>query len=521
MPRIGPAPRPSVKPVKNLSDEIEWRATNEGLKPFFKRRSTSIAWAPQPGSQEIFLTCPTRECLYEGTRGPGKTDALIMDFARDVGRGLGPDWRGVLFRRSYKELGDVIEKTKKWFPRIFPGAVYNETDHFWRFPADEALLLRHFERDSDYNSYHGHAYPWIGWEELCNWSTDVPFISMISTNRSANPRVRKRIRATANPYGVGHNWVKLRYKLPILPGRIIGPVIKDAVDREGKPVHWRVAVRGTLAENKVLLYADPNYGQSIGAAAQNESQLKAWREGDWDVVAGGMFDDVWNQAIHVVPDFPLHKIPAGWYVDRSYDHGQSKPFSVGWWAESNGEPFTWNGRTYGQKRGDLYRIAEWYGCVKDRPNEGLNMPAGAIAQGIAKRETTMRIRDRVKPGPADTQIFDPSELREDWDPVRSVATDMEKHGIRWTHADKGPGSRKQGWQQIRKALLNALNPQREEAGLFVLESCQDGFVRTIPVLPRDDKDLDDVDDQSEDHVGDETRYRLRNARTATPGGWVW
>ncbi|HKW13333.1 MAG TPA: terminase, partial [Candidatus Krumholzibacteria bacterium] len=232
--------------------------------------------------------------MYEGTRGPGKTDALLMDFARDIGRGLGVDWRGVLFRRTYLELGDVIEKSKKWFPRIFAGAQYNETEHFWRFRDGEALLLRQFERDSDYDKYHGHAYPWIGWEELCNWPNDVPFTSMISTNRSANPHVRKRIRATANPYGVGHNWVKLRFRLPIPPGRIVGPVIADALDREGKPTHHRVVVHGDLSENKILLFADPNYEQTIGAAAKNESQLKAWKRGDWDVVAGGMFDDVWR-----------------------------------------------------------------------------------------------------------------------------------------------------------------------------------------------------------------------------------
>ena len=47
-----------------------------------------IIWAPQPGSQEVFLACPVFEALYDGTRGPGKTDALLMDFAQDVGKGL-------------------------------------------------------------------------------------------------------------------------------------------------------------------------------------------------------------------------------------------------------------------------------------------------------------------------------------------------------------------------------------------------------------------------------------------------
>ena len=489
-------------------DAVEWRETEDGLRPVLRSGKVEVVWAPQEGSQQAFLECPVRECLYEGTRGPGKTDALLMSFAKDVGRGLGADWRGVIFRRTYPELGDIIAKSKKWFPRIFPRATYNEQEHVWKFPWGETLLFRPFERDSDYDKYHGHAYPFLGWEELCNWPTDVPFTSMISTNRSANPKVPRRIRATANPYGVGHNWVKLRYRLPIPDGRIIGPVITDAIERDGKPSHPRVVVHGTLRENKILLHADPNYERSIAAAARNDSQLKAWMNGDWHVVAGGMFDDAWNPAVHVVPDFPFDTIPKHWHIDRSYDHGQSKPFSVGWWAESNGEPFEWEGRIFGQRRGDLYRIAEWYGWT-GRPNEGVRLTAGQIAQGIVKREDEWGIRRRVRPGPADTQIFDPSELREENEPVRSVASDMEKAGVKWRPADKGPGSRVQGWQQLRKTLLAAADPMREEPGLFVCERCHDGFIRTIPVLPRDDRDIDDVDSDSEDHVGDEVRYRLR------------
>jgi hypothetical protein len=233
-----------------------------------------------------------------------------MDFAQDVGTGLGIDWKGIIFRRTYPELKDVIDKCLKWFPRIFPSAIYNHSDHVWTFDEGEQLLLRPFERDEDYNRYHGHAYPFIGWEELCNWATDVPYTSMFSCNRSANPRVaeRVRVRATANAYGVGHNWVKLRFRLPIAPSKIIGDVIKDAVDRQGKPAPWRVAIRGYLRENLVMLHADPNYEQRLRSSARNESQLKAWVEDDWNVVAGGMFDDVWNPACHVVPDFPLSEI---------------------------------------------------------------------------------------------------------------------------------------------------------------------------------------------------------------------
>ena len=233
--------------------------------------------------------------------------------------------------------------------------------------------------------------------------------------------------------------------------------------------------------------------------------------GDWNIVAGGMFDDVWDDKVHIIPNIPFDLIPRGWYMDRSYDHGQSAPFSVGWWAESNGEPLVHNGREYGAKRGDVFRIAEWYGVQFDgegvvKANEGLNILATEIAQGVVERESKWGIRNRVQPGPADTQIYNT-----DASGGKSVADDMVKHGVRWTRADKGPGSRKQGWQQVRKYLKHGKNPMREEPGLFIFERC-DQTVRTVPVLPRDDKDLDDVNTAAEDHIGDELRYRLRNKR---------
>jgi hypothetical protein len=51
----------------------------------------------------------------------------------------------------------------------------------------------------------------------------------------------------------------------------------------------------------------------------------------------------------------------------------------------------------------------------------------------------------------------------------------------------------------------------EKAGLFIFDTCLD-WIRTVPVLPRDDKDMEDVDSDAEDHAYDETRYRLIHQR---------
>lgn len=496
--------------MRSLSN-IEWRETPDGLIPIDTTSGKELAWCPQPGSQVEFLACPIFEVLYEGTRGPGKTDTLLMAFFAEVGKGWGAEWRGIIFRRTFPELRDLIEKSQKWFRRMCPAASYNHSEHCWTFPDGEKLYLAHYLQEGDYWKYHGHAYPFIAWEELCTWPDDGGYRRMMSCCRSSKPGIPLRYRSTANPYGPGHNWVKARFQLPIAGrSRMIGPVIKE----EGSK---RCAIHGELRENRVLLFAQPNYPQMLRASARNDAELKAWLHGDWNIVAGGMFDDVWRSEYNVIANIPFEMIPQGWRITRSYDHGSSKPFSVGWWAESNGEAVEWNGNLYGQVRGDLIRIAEWYGC-SGRPNEGIRMTGWNIGRGILEQEVEWGINGRVRRGPADDSIFDP------YDGLKSIAGDMAaatNNLVQFNRAGKNQkGARKRGWDRMRRMMQHAHpNPDgpREEPGLFVTERCTD-FRRTVPVLSRDNKDLDDIDTNTEDHVADESRYRIMETKKTIQTG---
>lgn len=481
-------------------------------------------WTAQAGSQRLFLRTDVFEVLYEGTRGPGKTDTLLMDFLQHVNQGFKSDWRGILFRRTYPELADVVAKTIKWFPEMVPGAQFNKADYTWSFPQGEQLLLRHAKTVDDYWKYHGHAYPWIGWEELTNWADDALFRKMMSCCRSTNQDMPRKVRATCNPYGVGHNWVKRRYRLPYSRGK----VIKDARDQEGELEPHRMALHGHLEENRILLDADPDYIKRLRSSARNRAELAAWMRGSWDIVAGGMFDDCWDPKRHIVEPF---RIPAGWRVDRAFDWGSSKPFSVGWWAESDGSRVQLeNGRELHTVKGDLFRISEWYGCDPRESNTGLKMLATKVAEGIVIRQKAMLENGLITrlpaPGPADSAIYDEED-------GPSIATNMASKGVLWVKADKGPGSRKQGWEQVRRRLMAVLPPWekpeafgqnlkpypwiRDEPGLFVFNTCVH-FIETVPPLPRDDADLDDVDTDAEDHIGDETRYRVRAPKRLVKGG---
>lgn len=462
---------------------------------------------------------PRKLFIIDGFVVTHNTDCLLMDFAQQVGKGYGSEWKGILFRRTFPELDDIIGKSLKWFKKIWPNANFNKATKTWEWATGETLKFRHIARPQEYYNYHGHSYPWIGFEELTTWPNPDCYTPLFSLSRSSHIVVAKlcRIRATTNPYGVGHSWVKKRFRLPMAEDMLIGNVIKDTrtdipEDEREQP---RVAIRSSLAENKIMLLAQPNYIQTLRAAARNPAELAAWIDGSWDIKSGGMFDDIYDESTHVVPDIPYFLLrKSGWFMNRAYDHGLSKPFAVGWWAESNGNPITMFGREYGAIKGDLFLFNEYYGCTGEE-NKGLNMSAREIAQQIKYQEKEMGLRGRIKRGPADSAIFSK------YDGSKTHAGDMKKEGVYWDAVDKSPGSRPQGWQQMRSLLKGALpvDGLREYKGMFVCERCLD-WRRTVPNLSRDDKNLDDVNTDVEDHAGDMTRYRLRWTRkTITQRKW--
>jgi len=483
----------------------------------------NVIWEPLPGSQTLAMSCPCNDILLDGTRGPGKTDSQLMFFRSFVGIGYGAFWRGIIFDREYKNLDDLIAKSKRWFRQFNDGAKFIGGGQLkWVWPTGEELLFRAAKKEADYWNFHGMEIPYIGWNELTKYPNPELFDMMQSINRTSYrsedhdsdlppiPLVRL---STTNPYGVGHNWVKQRY-IDVAPaGKIIkntASVFNPRTQQREEITKTQVRIFGSYKENK---YLPPEYILEL-ESIKDQNKRKAWLKGDWDITSGGMFDDVWSAEHNIVEEF---EIPLTWRLFRSFDWGSSAPFSVGWWAESDGCDIKLNnGDWRSTVRGDLFRIDEWYGW-NGTPNKGQRLLASQISKGIIQRELKRGLYGRVKPGPADNSIHDVEN-------GNSIAIDMAKKvkingnvykGVTWTRSNKSAGSRKQGWEKLRMAIYNAQPPEdggpRETPGLFVFRNCQDGFLRTVPSLPRDDKDLDDVDTDAEDHCGDEVRYVILSA----------
>lgn len=445
-----------------------------------------LAWDPQP-KQHALIACPVPDVFSGGGRGGGKTDGLLGDFMAHA-EDYGPYARGILFRRSYPELEEVERRCHELFPYV--GARWQATKRTWVWPNGAIFLLRHLDRDSHANEYQGHSYTAMYFDELTNWPSLVPIDKLRACLRSPHG-VPCYLRATGNPGGVGHNLVKARYVDPAPPGEPF--TVTETVAGETVTIQ-RCYIPSTLDDNFMLLRNDPHYWERVVlAAGGREDLIYAWRHGRWDITAGGYFDDLWRTAIHTISPF---EIPPGFFIRRAFDWGSAAPFAVLWIAHSDGEsPVGPQKRVY--PKNTRFVIGEYYGW-SGRPNEGLRLTNSEIAKQIRERETSAVWGNRVKPGPADSQIFDVTN-------GTSIADEMALHGVMWTPAQKGPGSRRQGWQTIRGKLSASLVWPMEEPGLFVVDTCRQ-FVRTFPTLPRDQADPDDVDTAAEDHIGDCLRY---------------
>ena len=427
----------------------------------------------QKGAQSELLACPASDILYGGARGGGKSHGILLDFAAHAYK-HGQNVSGVLFRRTYPELEDLQSKAQRIYP--FLGASYKAGAKTWSFPSGASLKMRHFANEDSVSSYIGHEYSWMGFDQLDSWPKQET-VDKLKANLRNPHGIPSRMVSTANPAGVGHNWIKARYIDPAPPRTII---------RENG-FGSKCFIPATVWDNEILMKADPSYIDRLKESGA-EWLVRAWLHGDWDIVAGGMFDDVWKREVHVIEPF---EVPKSWRIDRSFDWGSSAPFSVQWWAESDGTPLE-DGRVW--PKGTLFHIAEWYGCTGN-PNEGIKMLASEIARGIV--ETEQRMGRKVYAGAADPSIFAVSN-------GTSIGDEMARVGVRWEKADN---ARKAGWEKMRRLLKASLADRMEEAGLFVFSTCRQ-FIRTVPSLPRDSRDMEDLDTNTEDHIADAARYRI-------------
>lgn len=170
-----------------------------------------IVWEPTD-RQSAFLACDDFEVLYGGAAGGGKSDALLIDaLCLQHGGPANAHHRAVLFRRSFPELRDLIDRSLEIYPLVVPGAEYNKTEKIWTFPSGAKVEFGYLQNDNDRLKYRGRAWNYIGFDELTLWPTSVCYLYLFSRCRSTEKTLPRYIRATTNPDGPGQKWVMQRW----------------------------------------------------------------------------------------------------------------------------------------------------------------------------------------------------------------------------------------------------------------------------------------------------------------------
>jgi hypothetical protein len=435
----------------------------------------SDIWVPME-RQKVALSCPAQEPFFGGARGGGKTDWLLGDALSqmEIASSLGVKSRSVLFRRTYKELEEVIERSYDIYQPL--GAKFGVAKATWEFPGAGALKLRYLEKDADYGRYHGHSYDWIGFDELGNYGSPYLYNQMSSCNRHAGG-MRLRMPATGNPGGPGQAWIKKRwisgkkedhiYTFPRVI-RINGEVIESEITR--------CFIPSKVTDNEYWMKNNPLYIAKLDALP--EHLRRAYLDGDWDVNIGQAFGDFTDE--HIIEPF---QIPYDWYRFATLDWGYVKPYSLGVWVI--------------QPNGRLLRVAEKYGCVPGMEDEGVKVDAKTAGKQFVQIVNSMGI-EKTYIDPACYQRHGHG---------RTIAELLSEAGLNVLPADR---DRKAAIDTFHTLLQDRLDDGMPAFQVF--STCKD-WLRTVPNLVSDKHDVEDVDTDAEDHTYDDTRFAIMAPET--------
>ena len=384
----------------------------------------------------------------------------------------------LLVRRSTEELRELISVSKQLYPKAIPGIKFMERDKTWVAPSGATLWMSYLDRDDDVMRYQGQAFNWIGFDELTQWPTPYAWNYMRSRLRTTKASgLPLYMRATSNPGGPGHQWVKRTFIDPQTPNQSFyatdenGDVITwpKGHSREGEPLFKRKFIPATLFDNPYLS-DDGLYEANL--LSLPEHQRRQLLEGDWDINEGAAFPE-FNRRDHVIDPYD---IPSNWIRFRACDYGYGSYTGVLWFTV-----------VPGSEQLVIYR--ELYVS---------KVTATDLADMILEIED--EAGERIRYGVLDSSLW---HNRGDTGP--SLAEQMIMKGCRWRPSDRSKGSRVAGKNEIHRRLQ--LDDFTEEPRMVFFNNCVQ-TISQIPSLPLDKNNPEDVDTHAEDHLYDALRYGI-------------
>lgn len=341
----GKSKKPKKEPAKESHQESSPEPTNVYADDDeFSGRE--IIYKPT-AKQEEFHSASETVVLYGGAAGGGKSFALLFDAIRYAHV---PRYRAVIIRRTMPELTELIETSKEYYPKLFPGAKFITQKNWWRMPSGAIIEFGYLEHvSSDKLRYQGQQYHYIAFDELGQWSSPEGFNYLKSRLRNAptdpmtGEKIPLQIRATSNP---GARWVKEMFIDAAPPNTTF-------YDRAGVSHKF---IPASLLDNPHL---DDNYRQMLESLPEIERRQLLY--GDWNATDSAAFPD-FRDEIHVVEPFD---IPKWWNRVCGMDYGYKDPATAIWYAinPDNGQKIVYqeysqSGRTGSEYGRDVVKMEE-------------------------------------------------------------------------------------------------------------------------------------------------------------------
>jgi hypothetical protein len=482
---------PSVHRETDIDDHVEFSETAV--------EEANAVFIPNPGPQTQFLAASEQEVLYGGAAGGGKSFGLLADPVRYFSH---PEFNGLILRRTNDELRELVWKSQQLYPRAFSKAKWSERKSSWQLPAGGNLWLTYLERPEDVLRYQGQAFSYIAFDELTQHPTPFAWNYMRSRLRTTAMDLPVYQRATTNPGGPGHQWVKSMFIDPapaneafwatdIDTGKVMThpdvypqghPQAGQPNPKAGEPLFKRRFIPASLYDNPYLTQ-DASYESSL--LSLPEHQRRQLLEGDWSVTEGAAFAE-FRPSVHVVEPFD---IPSSWRRFRSCDYGYSSYSAVHWFAVD-----------------PAYQMLIVYRELYVSQKHG--------------RDLQLLVRDLERGEMVDYGVLDSSTWHNRGQRGPSIAEEMNEPGLggRWRPSDRSHGARIAGKNQLHKRLQ--IDPHTERPGIVFFNTCRK-IIGTLPIIPSDPKGGEDIDPRfADDHAYDSVRYGVMSRpRSADPFGW--
>jgi hypothetical protein len=262
------------------------------------------------------------------------------------------------------------------------------------------------------------------------------------------------MRCTANPGGVGANWVKNRYINP-------SPYNESFIGSDGLT---RKFIPARLQDNPYLA-KDGRYEQMLNALPP--TQRKQLLEGNWDVAEGAAFTE-FDFDHHVITPFD---IPIHWERIKGIDYGYASESACVWGAMDKND-------------GTLIIYRELY---------RKNLTGVELAHIL----TEMELEDPFSvSGVLDTACWNRTGTT-----GPTVGETLVRSGHKLRRADK---NRIQGKIQLHEYLKLQ---QSGRPKLQIFNTCPN-LIRELQSIPLDKTNPEDVDTKASDHAYDALRYLI-------------